>query len=38
LNSLIDEADLSADGGDVNGARKLLRTAKELLDEEFLDD
>ena len=38
LGSLIDEADLSADGGDVDGARKLLKTAKSLLDAEFRKD
>jgi hypothetical protein len=38
LGSLIDEADLAADGGNVDGARELLRTAKSLLDAEFRKD
>ena len=38
LEDLIDEADLAADSGDVDGAREQLRKAKELLDVEFLKD
>jgi len=36
LDNLIGEADLAADGGDVDEAREHLRKAKELLEDEFL--
>ena len=36
LENLIGEADMAADAGSVDEARELLRTAKELLDDEFL--
>lgn len=36
LENLIDEADIAADAGNVDGAREYLRKAKELLEVEFL--
>ena len=36
LENLIGEADIAADGGDVDEAREHLRKAKELLEAEFL--
>ncbi len=38
MDVIIFEADLSADSGHVDEARKNLRKAKELLDDEFLND
>ena len=38
LEVIIGEADLSADDGNVDGAREHLKKAKDLLDDEFLND
>ncbi|MBA7523544.1 hypothetical protein ES705_15671 [subsurface metagenome] len=38
LDIIIGNADIDADGGDVDEAREKLREAKRLLDDEFLKD
>jgi len=38
LRRIIDEAGVDSDAGNVDEAREQLRTAKDLLDEEFLHD
>lgn len=38
LDELIGDADLAADGGNVDEAREQLRKAKDLLDDEFLKE
>ncbi len=38
LENLIGEADMAADGGDVDEAKEQLRKAKELLEAEFLKE
>ena len=38
LRRIIDEAGVASDAGEVDEAREQLRTAKELLEDEFLNE
>lgn len=38
LRRIVDEAGVASDAGEVDEAREQLRTAKELLEDEFLND